>query len=69
MVQQEEIKFYEGIISEVILGKKLEEGPKSKVKLEWDSKILIGHIIETLKKKQICILVGPTHSGKMHLVF
>jgi ABC-type multidrug transport system fused ATPase/permease subunit len=38
------------------------------VKLEWDSKVLINHIVETMKKKQACILVGPSHSGKMHLV-
>jgi hypothetical protein len=57
------------VVGEVLLGNRAEEGPRGRGKQEWDSKQLAAHLVEGMKKRQACVLVGPAHSGKAHLIY
>jgi hypothetical protein len=67
-VLQEEVRFYEGVVNELLLGRQPEEQGRGRVRQEWDPKVLLGHLADSMKKRQACILVGPAHAGKAHLV-
>lgn len=67
-VLQEEIRFYEGVVNELLLGRQPEEQGRGRVRQEWDPKVLLGHLGDSMKKRQACILVGPSHTGKTHLI-
>ena len=54
---------------ELLLGRQPEEAGRGKVRQEWDPKVLLGHLTDSMKKRQACILVGPTHAGKTYLIF
>ncbi len=47
---------------------KIEEETKGKAKSDKDGKNIMNVVIDVLDKKQLCVLVGPTYTGKKDLM-